>query len=101
MTTLPSRHSKSCTATERDFIYEMMAQKYIEFWGEGVMYNDYKRLRLAITRTNDTSNFLDTYRFDSKDGYCAQWLNFYIPYEERNFNAGLEGQMNPNPTIKK
>ncbi len=94
--------SFQATATaERDFIYEMMAQKYIEFWGEGVMYNDYKRLRLAITRTYDTSNYLDTYRLDSKDGYCAQWLNFYIPYEERNFNAGLEGQMNPDPTIKK
>lgn len=63
--------------------------------------DDYKRLRLAITRTYDTSNYLDTYRLDSKDGYCAQWLNFYIPYEERNFNAGLEGQMNPDPTIKK
>ncbi|MGN0222035.1 MAG: RagB/SusD family nutrient uptake outer membrane protein [Prevotella sp.] len=88
------------STTESDFVYEMIAQKYIEFWGEGIMYNDYKRLRLAVTRTYDSSNYLETYQLDSKDGYCAQWLNFYIPYEERNFNAGLEGQMNPDPTIK-
>ncbi len=88
------------STTESDFVYEMIAQKYVEFWGEGIMYNDYKRLRLAVTRTYDNSNYLEAYQLDSKDGYCAQWLNFYIPYEERNFNAGLEGQMNPDPTIK-
>lgn len=80
------------------FLYEMIAQKYIEFWGEGIMYNDFKRLRLAITRAYDNSNYLDTYQMNSKDGYCAPWLNFYLPDTERSFNKALDGQMNPDPT---
>ena len=80
------------------FIYEMIAQKYIEFWGEGIMYNDFKRLRLAITRMYEGSNYLDTYKMESKDGYCAPWLNFYLPDTERSFNRALDGQMNPDPT---
>ena len=80
------------------FVYEMIAQKMIEFWGEGILYNDYKRLRLAITRTYDGTNYLEVYQKNSKDGYCAPWLNFYIPEVERSFNMALEDQMNPDPT---
>ncbi|MGN0226076.1 MAG: hypothetical protein ACI4A7_08400 [Prevotella sp.] len=88
-----------CDATyTADFIYEMIAQKVVEFWGEGIMYNDFKRLRLAITRDYAGTNYLDTYLLNSKDGYCAPWLNFYIPETERSFNSALENQMNPDPT---
>lgn len=89
----------TCDANyETAFVYEMIAQKYIEFWGEGIMYNDFKRLRLAITRIYDNSNYLDTYQMNSRDGYCAPWLNFYLPDTERSFNKALDGQMNPDPT---
>ena len=89
----------TCDANyETAFLYEMIAQKYLEFWGEGIMYNDFKRLRLAITRAYDNSNYLDTYQMNSKDGYCAPWLNFYLPDTERSFNKALDGQMNPDPT---
>ncbi|MGN0068475.1 MAG: RagB/SusD family nutrient uptake outer membrane protein [Prevotella sp.] len=78
------------------FVYELMVQKYIEFWGEGILYNDFKRLRLGITRTYEGSNYLEAYQINSKDGYCAPWLNFFIPEAERSFNQGIE--MNPDPT---
>ena len=52
----------------------------------------------AITRMYEGSNYLDTYKMDSKDGYCAPWLNFYLPDTERSFNRALDGQMNPDPT---
>lgn len=81
-----------------DFLYEMISQKFIEFWGEGVLYNDFKRLRLAVIRDYAGTNYLDTYLLNSKDGYCAPWLNFYIPETERSFNSALEDQMNPDPT---
>lgn len=81
-----------------DFIYKMMEQKVVEFWGEGICYNDFKRLRLAITRDYTDTNYLDTYLLNSQDGYCAPWLNFYIPETERSFNSALEDQMNPDPT---
>ncbi|MGN0282031.1 MAG: RagB/SusD family nutrient uptake outer membrane protein [Prevotella sp.] len=81
-----------------DFIYEMIAQKFIELWGEGVLYNDFKRLRLAVVRDYADTNYLDTYLLNSTDGYTAPWLNFYIPETERNFNSALENEMNPDPT---
>ena len=81
-----------------DFLYELIAQKFIEFWGEGILYNDFKRLRLAVIRDYAGTNYLDTYLLNSKDGYCAPWLNFYIPETERSFNSALEDQMNPDPT---
>lgn len=91
--------SYTCPATDADnFIYEMIAQKYVEFWGEGVLYNDFKRLRLAVSRLRANTNYLEVYQLESKDGYCAPWLNFFLPNVERNFNKGVEGQMNPDTT---
>ena len=88
-----------CDATyNADFMYELIAQKFIEFWGEGVLYNDFKRLRLAVIRDYVGSNYLEAYLLNSKDGYCAPWLNFYIPETERSFNSALENEMNPDPT---
>lgn len=92
-------NSYTCqAATASDFVYEMIAQKYIEFWCEGILYNDFKRLRLSLVRDYSNSNYLDTYKMNSKDGFCAPWLNFYIPETERSFNMALEEQMNPDPT---
>ena len=88
--------SYACKATTDDaFIQEMIAQKYIEFWGEDIMFGDYKRLGLQVNRTQDDTNYLDTYKLKSKAGYCAPWLNFYIPEVERSFNKGVA--MNPDP----
>ena len=33
-----------------DFRKELILQKRIEFWGEGIIYWDYKRLELSVTR---------------------------------------------------
>ncbi|MGN1375177.1 MAG: hypothetical protein ACI4V5_01335 [Prevotella sp.] len=78
------------------FIDELVAQKYIEFWGEGIMYNDYKRLRLKIDRTYEGTNYIDPYKLVSRNDYVAPWLNFYIPQEEKSYNKGII--MNPDPT---
>lgn len=78
---------------------EIVSQKYVELWGEGLLYNDYKRLGLPIVRNSETSNYIDPYNKLNhvKDG-CAQWLNFYIPDVARSYNQALSGKMNPNPT---
>lgn len=77
------------------FIREMIAQKYIEFWGEDVLFNDYKRLALQVNRMQDDTNYLECYQLRSKAGYVAPWMNFYIPEVERSFNKGIV--MNPDP----
>ena len=95
------RYTKStykCKAASADeFIAELIAQKYIEFWGEDIMFNDYKRLGLKIDRTYEGSNYLSSYKYSSTGGgYVAPWLNFYIPEAERSFNQGIA--MNPDAT---
>lgn len=88
--------SYTCKATTNDaFISEMIAQKYIEFWGEDVLFGDYKRLALQVNRMQDDTNYLECYQLKSKAGYVAPWLNFYIPEVERSFNKGIA--MNPDP----
>lgn len=89
--------SYTCKATtDEAFIQEMIAQKYIEFWGEDVLFNDYKRLGLQVNRKQSDTNYLDVYKLKSKAGYAAPWMNFYIPEVERSFNKGIV--MNPDPT---
>lgn len=88
--------SYSCqAANEEEFIDEMIAQKHIEFWGEGVLFNDYKRLGLQVDRKGDT-NYLDGYQLTSIKGYAAPWMNFYISNVEMDFNKGVIA--NPDPT---
>ena len=88
--------SYTCKATTNDgFIQEMIAQKYIEFWGEDVLFNDYKRLGLQVNRMQDDTNYLEAYQLKSKSDYTAPWMNFYIPEVERSFNKGVV--MNPDP----
>lgn len=89
-------NSYTCEATRvDDFIEEMMLQKRIEFWGEGVLMYDYKRLDLGISRSS--SNFDDRFAFDTQ-GRSPQW-NIVIPRSEIQSNAGVsEYQNNPDPS---
>ncbi len=88
--------SYTCDATtDDDFIKEMIAQKYIEFWGEDVLFNDYKRLGLQVNRMQSDTNYLEAYQLKSKAGYVAPWMNFYISTVERSFNKAIV--MNPDP----
>lgn len=91
--------SYSCSATTMDdFMDEMIAQKKIEFWGEGIVMWDYKRLERAVLRDYDGTNFVQSHRHNSNDGYVAAWLNIYIPDYEASSNNGVTGKLNPDPT---
>ena len=60
-----------------------------------MLFADYKRLGLQVNRSQEGTNYLETYRLKSKAGYAAPWMNFYIPETERSFNKGVV--MNPDP----
>ncbi len=80
----------SCTATTmKNFITELMAQRRIEFWGEGINYFAYKRLKLPINRAYTGTNFISAHRLNTKSGYVAPWLNYFIPTYERNNNQAV------------
>jgi hypothetical protein len=84
---------KSDAFTMDQFREDLMIQKRIEFWGEGLVAWDYKRLNLYVERDYSDSNFLSTYQLHSVKGYCAPWLDAYIPTSEYGRNSAIK----PNP----
>jgi hypothetical protein len=76
----------------------LIAQKRIEFWGEGLAFFDIKRRRIALTRGYPGSNWIETNRFNSLPGYTASWLNFFIP-ENRESAQNHAIRTNPNPNV--
>ena len=91
---------KCYAATYQEFMDEMLIQKRIEFWGEGVMIYDYKRLNKGITRDYKGSvatNFSTDYLLNTT-GRSPQW-NFCIPLSEIQTNRGITSALNnPDPT---
>lgn len=87
-----------CNATSlEEFQKELMIQKRIEFWGEGVVFWDYKRLEMQIVRGYTGTNSHAGYRFNSLEGYCAPWLNICLSrYEVQHNPATIQ---NPDPSL--
>lgn len=87
----------SKTGTKAKFITEMMLQKRIEFWGEGILIYDYKRLNQGINRGYPGSNHSADMRLDC-DGRSPQW-NLVISRLEFQSNTAIsEENNNPDPT---
>jgi hypothetical protein len=82
--------------TEELVIEDIFNQKRIEFWGEGVVYFDYRRLEHSIKRRYDGSNHEDAYQINSYDGYTAPYTIYYIPDSENNLNPACK--LNPDPS---
>ena len=77
----------------------MLFQKRIEFWGEGILIFDYKRLDQGYIRGYKGTNFPSSARFNI-DGRSPQW-NLVIPRTEYLYNKGIdESKNNPDPTGK-
>ena len=91
-------NSYACTATSLDaFNDEILRQKRIEFWGEGIVYFDYKRLEKAVIRKYTGSNHPVVYQFNTKTGgYVAPRMNLCLSRYERQYNENIVN--NPNPT---
>lgn len=74
-------------------------QKRLEFWGEGIVWFDYKRLNKGLERGYPGTNHYDATRFNT-DG-IAPWFNVCINYNETNSNSGITKESNnPDPTGK-
>lgn len=95
-------NSYDCTARSGDldaFLDEMLFQKRVEFWGEGVLYFDYKRLDHGITRYYSGSNHPSIWQFNT-DGRSPQW-NVVIGRGEFQANTGItDATNNPSPAGK-
>ncbi len=86
----------TCKATSPEgVVEEIVTQKRIEFFGEGITFFDYKRLNMSVDRTL-SKNWDDSERF--KTNGRPAWMNLTIPYAELSNNKALDGYQNPDPS---
>ena len=80
-----------------DYVDEIIFQKGIEFWGEGIKMYDMKRLDKGYNAAFEGTNYPADARF--KIAGRAPWWSYCIPKDETDMNkaAALQGS-NPNPT---
>ncbi len=88
----------TCSLTGDALLKELFFQKRIEFWGEGIMFYDYKRCPeiLKIERGYEGTNHIELARFNC-DG-LAPWFNVCINEYEAMENTALTKTNNPDPT---
>lgn len=80
-----------------DYVDEIIFQKGIEFWGEGIKMFDMKRLDKGYDAAFEGTNYPADARF--KIAGRAPWWSYCIPKDETDMNkaAALQGS-NPNPS---
>ena len=91
--------SYSCSSYNdfESFTDELLLQKRIEFWGEGILIYDYKRLDEGITRGYEGTNQAAVYCYNS-EGRSPQW-NIVITRGEFQSNKGItDATNNPDPS---
>ncbi|MCH5329784.1 MAG: RagB/SusD family nutrient uptake outer membrane protein [Alistipes sp.] len=86
------------SSTVQSFLNELMLQKRIEFWGEGVVMFDMKRLNMSSRRGYVGTNSPASYRLNC-DGRAPYW-NFVISRGESQNNTALADLNNPDPSGK-
>lgn len=95
-------HSYTCRATDiTGFTEELLLQKRTEFWGEGILLWDYKRLEKQVVRGYTGTNFPENCRYNSIPGYVAPWMNLYITSLEYNYNTALVRNPDPSSAVPK
>lgn len=79
-------------------VEEIIFQKSVELWGEGVVFFDIKRLGLGLKTGYAGTNVATASRYDIAKR--APWWNPPFPESELTQNPALQGFSNPNPTEK-
>jgi hypothetical protein len=87
-------------ASWNDFKTEYMLQKRIEFWGEGIVFYDYKRLDVGINRAFAGSNHPSVFRLAATDGRSPQWNVVVTRAEFQSNTAITDLTNNPDPSNK-
>ena len=78
-----------------DLIDEIIFQKRIEFWGEGIICYDLKRLNIGMHNGDTGTNAPSSAQFPT-DGR-APWCYSEFPLIAVQQNKALSGKNNPNP----
>ena len=88
----------NCTATTvADFEDEILFQKRVEFWGEGIALFDAKRMRAGTRQSYEGTNAPgDAFKLNC-NGIKPNWT-LVIPRDEVSNNVALQGLNNPDPS---
>lgn len=79
-----------------DYLDEILFQKGIEFWGEGLLMYDMKRLNIGVDCTKSV-NYDPEARFKSTGR--LPWWTAAVPLSETQVNQGIPAEENnPDPT---
>lgn len=84
------------SSTIEGVVDQIITQKRIELWGEGLAIYDIRRLGIAVTRGYTDSNHPESYRLNSIEGYVPAWSTIFIPRREANLNT--QCKLNPDPS---
>lgn len=97
---MKTRNPKYEVPSGTNLISEVLLQKRIEFWGEGIIFFDYKRCPdyLHINRGYDGTNHVDTERFNVPVG-VAPWMNFCCVQTEPMNNPAFINNPDPSGTV--
>lgn len=74
---------------------EIIFQKGVEFWGEGIVMYDMKRLDMGINTAYTDTNFPADARFEIEGR--VPWWSYCIPQGETQINLAIK-ENNPNPS---
>nr|WP_302829903.1 RagB/SusD family nutrient uptake outer membrane protein [uncultured Bacteroides sp.] len=88
----------STNLSGEELIDEIVFQKRVEQWGEGLTFFDIKRLDMPVERAYTGTNFSDAVRFNTTRR--PAWMNISIVQTEKNNNKALIGYENPDPSDK-
>lgn len=77
-------------------VEEIVFQKRVELWGEGLSYYDYKRLNMSVIRGYEGTNVAYNRQFNT-NGRPA-WLNICIVVTAKRYNPAITGWENPDPS---
>lgn len=88
---------ESVASDSRRFQDECLLQRQIEFWGEGVVFFDLKRLNKPQMRGYAGTNHFEGSRYNSAGGNPS-WTTLPIPTSELQSNAAIASQQNPQPS---
>ena len=89
---------RSMASDAKAFQDEVFLQRQIEFWGEGIIMFDYKRLDKPQFKGYEGTNHFVESRYNSPDGN-APWTTLPLPLAEVSANTILKDQQNPDPVL--
>ena len=83
-------------STKEQVVDAIFTQKRIEFFDEGLIMFDYKRLNKPVIRNYEGSNFENDSNFNTTTR--PAWMNYVFVRQESDSNPSFKGWNNPDPT---